>query len=156
MPVPWCRSTFFLQIATKWRADERTRTAYPCSLRVRGRAFLSVARAGKSRIGIGFPVLYIAPVLPTIAGYCVRVRVKLGLRGVGSPWITRRRFLCKPDLRPGYSQLTRCTDGYGDPLPATGRVYARWLPPPALHMAMSIFINVEPREFGPLDRKSVV
>src|SRR5215212_5099290 len=33
------------------------------------------------------------PRLPTIAGYCVRVRVKLGSSGVGNSWITRRRSL---------------------------------------------------------------
>jgi hypothetical protein len=31
MPEPWCACVFSLQISTKQRADERTRTAYPCS-----------------------------------------------------------------------------------------------------------------------------
>jgi hypothetical protein len=31
MPEPWCACGFSMQISTKQRADERTRTAYPCS-----------------------------------------------------------------------------------------------------------------------------
>jgi hypothetical protein len=42
------------------RADERTRTAYPCSLRVRGQWLLDVAVVCKTRIGKGFSVLCIA------------------------------------------------------------------------------------------------
>jgi hypothetical protein len=37
---------------------------------------------------------FLFPVLPTIAGLCVRVRVKLGSTVVSTPWITRRRFGC--------------------------------------------------------------
>jgi hypothetical protein len=56
-----------------------------CSLRVCGQWLLSVAGSCKSRMGNELP----APVLSTIAGHCVRVRVKLGsasrrLRGAGS------------------------------------------------------------------------
>jgi hypothetical protein len=42
-----------------WRVDERTRTAYPCSLRVCGQALQGVAEACKSRIpkGVSFPCL---------------------------------------------------------------------------------------------------
>ena len=43
----------------------------------------SVARACKCCIGKGF----LSPVLPTVAGHCVRVRVKLGSSGVRRPWI---------------------------------------------------------------------
>ncbi len=60
----------------------------------------------------------------------------------------RHRSLCKPDPRLGYSRLARCASKEGDELPATGRVHARRLPPPALHMVVSIFINVEPTGFG--------
>ena len=67
---------------------------------------------------------FLCSVLPTIAGQCIRVRVKLGSSGVSSPWITRRRrFLC-----------TRCASRDGDGLPTTGRVTARRnSPPPTLH-----------------------
>src|SRR5215217_4600646 len=47
------------------RADERTRTAYPCSLRVCGQWLLGVAQNCESRIGKGFCV-------PCIA-HCCRV-----------------------------------------------------------------------------------
>jgi hypothetical protein len=90
------------------------------------------------------------PALPTMAGCCVRVRVKLGSSGVSTPWITRSRFLCKPNLPLGYSRLTRCAGRDGERLPATGRVHVRGLLSPALDMAVRIFTNVEPREFGPL------
>src|SRR5215212_10431087 len=42
------------------RADERTRTAYPCSLRVCGQWLLGVARGCKSPISKGVSFLYIA------------------------------------------------------------------------------------------------
>jgi hypothetical protein len=67
------------------RADERTRTAYPCSLRVRGQGLLDVAGVCISRIGRGF----LFPALPTIARYCVRVRVKFRVK---SAWIARGWF----------------------------------------------------------------
>src|SRR5918995_1073583 len=43
-------STFSLQIQRKRRADERTRNAFPCTLRVIGHTLLGLARACKSRI----------------------------------------------------------------------------------------------------------
>ena len=49
-------------------------------LRVCGQWLLNVAGVCKSRIGKGITV----PALPTIAGCCVRVRVKLGSLGVRS------------------------------------------------------------------------
>jgi transposase len=59
------------------RADERTRTADLTSLRVRGQGLLRVARVCQSRIENGGSLF---PVLLTVAGYCVRVRVKIGSR----------------------------------------------------------------------------
>jgi hypothetical protein len=80
------------------RADEWTRTAYPCSLRVCGQWLLRVALACKSRINRRL----LFPRLLTIAGYCVWVRVK-------SARITRRRFLCKSVVASsrGSAELTR-------------------------------------------------
>jgi hypothetical protein len=52
--------TFSLQIATKQRADERTRTAYPCSLRVITQALQGVARGCKFRIFKPLPLLSFA------------------------------------------------------------------------------------------------
>jgi hypothetical protein len=88
--------TFLRVLQANKRADERTRTAYPCSLRVIIQALQGFARGCKSPCLRGF----LFPGLPTIAGYCMRVRVKLGSSGVKSPWITRRRFLRRPDLSP--------------------------------------------------------
>jgi hypothetical protein len=71
--------TFYLQNGTFWRADERTRSAYPCSLRVCGQWLLSVAGVCKFRISKRFSVL-------SIARHCRalrQVRVKLGSRNVG-------------------------------------------------------------------------
>jgi hypothetical protein len=59
------------------RADERTRTAYPCSLRVRGQWLPSVAQACRTRKGKGSSV----PCVAHNGTYCVRVRVKLGSTG---------------------------------------------------------------------------
>jgi hypothetical protein len=50
----------FLQIASRQRADERTRTAYSCSLRVITQALQGCAGDCKSRIGKGFSILSIA------------------------------------------------------------------------------------------------
>jgi hypothetical protein len=66
----------------KRRADERTPTAYPCSLRVCGQWLLGIA--GCANPADLKDLLF--PRLPTIAGYCVRVRVKLGSSGT---WIIR-------------------------------------------------------------------
>jgi hypothetical protein len=73
-----CHPTFYLQITTKKRAEERTRTAHLSTLRVRGQWLLSVARLCKSRIDKGFTFT----ALPTIAGYCVRVRVNRVVSGL--------------------------------------------------------------------------
>jgi hypothetical protein len=91
-------STFLRYLQVKRRADERTRTAYPCSLRVCGQWLLRVALACKSRINRRL----LFPRLLTIAGYCVWVRVK-------SARITRRRFLCKSVVASsrGSAELTR-------------------------------------------------
>ena len=52
--------TFTLQIATKRGADERTRTAYPCSLRVIGPVLLGFAEGCKSRISKRLSLLRVA------------------------------------------------------------------------------------------------
>ncbi len=74
MPVPWRRSASYLQICTKNREPTSGLEPLTCSLRVCGRWLLSVARVCISAFLSGF----LFPRLPTIAGYCVRVRVKLG------------------------------------------------------------------------------
>ena len=50
-------------------ADERTRTAYPCSLRVIGHVLLGVARVCKS----AYLSHFLFPGLLCVAPYCVRV-----------------------------------------------------------------------------------
>jgi len=60
MLVPVRHSVFYLQNGTFWRADERTRTAYPCSLRVIGHVLQGVAEACKSRISKPVPFLRFA------------------------------------------------------------------------------------------------
>jgi hypothetical protein len=65
-----------LDLYRLWRADERTRTAYPCSsyeCAVSGCCALH--RLANTALLSGF----LFPALLTIAGCCVRVRVKLGL-----------------------------------------------------------------------------
>jgi hypothetical protein len=62
-------------------ADERTRTAGLISLRVISQALQGCAQGCKCRISKG--ILFSR--LPTIAGYCVRVRVKLGSSVVSTP-----------------------------------------------------------------------
>src|SRR5215212_4212504 len=52
-----------LQFRQKLRADERARTAYPCSLRVCGQALLGIAWVCKLCISKRF-------VVPRIAHYC--------------------------------------------------------------------------------------
>ena len=69
-------SSLFIGFAGKYRADERTRTAFLLQLRVCGQGLLRVAQLCKSRISKRF----LFPHLPTVAGHCVRVRVKLGSR----------------------------------------------------------------------------
>ena len=59
--------TFYLQNNIFWRADERTRTAYPCSLRVCCQWLLSVAGVCISRINRGF-------IVPWFAQYCSVLR----------------------------------------------------------------------------------
>jgi hypothetical protein len=49
---------------------------------------------------------YVFLVMPSIAGYCVRARVKLGSSGVGTPRVTRGWFLCRPQPRLG--RVWRC------------------------------------------------
>jgi hypothetical protein len=81
---------------------------------------------------------FLFPVLPTIAGYCVRVRVKLGSSMVSKLWITRRQFPSRSMHKEGYG------------LTATGRLHARLAQPPAPPW-MCVFVNVEPRGIEPLN-----
>jgi hypothetical protein len=86
--------------------------------------------------------------LPGIAGYCVRVRVKLRSSGVRSPWVTRRRFLCRPHPRLRHSRPVRCVGRVGDRVPATRRVYVGRLPTPALYdWQCPLSISVEQPRF---------
>src|SRR5215217_5176381 len=55
-------SDYSAYLSIKERADERTRTAYPCSLRVCGQWLLSVAGVCKYRISKGLSILSIAPI----------------------------------------------------------------------------------------------
>jgi hypothetical protein len=68
-----------------WRASEPIRNTDLLITSVRS------VDAEVCRFGISKGFLF--PALPIIAGYCVRVRVKLGSSGVGNPWIARRRYL---------------------------------------------------------------
>jgi hypothetical protein len=72
---------FYLQIAIKWRADERTRTADLESL---SECAVSSCWALHRIANHAYVSGSLFSLLPTIAGYCVRVRVKLGSSGVGS------------------------------------------------------------------------
>jgi hypothetical protein len=67
VPGLFFRSVFYLQIETKGRADERTRTADLISLRVISQALQGLARTCKSPILSGF----LFSSLPWVAPYCV-------------------------------------------------------------------------------------
>jgi hypothetical protein len=51
---------FSAYLSRLWRADERTRSADPCSLRMRGQTFLGIAGVCKSHIEKRLCVLCIA------------------------------------------------------------------------------------------------
>jgi hypothetical protein len=78
------------------RADERTRTADPTSLRVIIHALHGFAQ------GCKFPILKPVSVL-CISLCCTVLRSRWCQSGVRSPCFTRRRFLCKLDPRIGCS-----------------------------------------------------
>jgi len=86
-------------IEVRLRADERTRTAHLLQLRVRGQWLLSVAQVCESRRSKRLLV-------PSIAWYCVRVRVKLGSSDVSNPWNVRRRTLFKSPSRVAECGIT--------------------------------------------------
>jgi hypothetical protein len=60
---------------------------------------------------------FLFPVLPTLAGYCMRVRVKLGSSVLGNTWMTRRQFLFESRPRAsvcntnGRRDRPRCRNG---------------------------------------------
>ena len=119
------------------RADERTRTAYPCSS-----CEFACARPSPSlcvrelRLFRRFSMVWRRSFCPlctsayqpgcstlavlTMAGSYLGVRVKLGSSGVGSPWMARSWSPCKPDARPGYSQLFDRRVGIGMSCPQPG------------------------------------
>ena len=87
------------------RADERTRTAYPCSsyeCAVSG-CWALQGFANPAYLE-GFPF----PALPTVAGYCVRVRVKLG-------------SMCQESVDKTSSVALRSTGGWACGLPTRFR-----------------------------------
>jgi hypothetical protein len=88
VPGLFFRSVFYLQIETKGRADERTRTADLISLRVISQALQGCAQVCKSRISK--PVSF-----PCLALCCTVLRSRWCHSGVRRRWITRRRFLLK-------------------------------------------------------------
>jgi len=85
--------------AGKRRTDERTRTAYPCSLRVITQALQGLAQGCKCRISKGFSFLWLAV-------HCTVLRPRWYQSGIRRPGITRDRFLCKPDAPVGLRKST--------------------------------------------------
>jgi hypothetical protein len=121
------------------RADERTRTAYPCSLRVIGRALQGCAGGCKFRISKGVSLL-------RVAACCTVLRSRWCQSGVRSTWITCRRLLYKPDARIRYFRRAMSEFGLGR---ATLYRASSLLAAPATctTVTASIFINVEQRGF---------
>ena len=74
-PTAMPHLTFYLQIARKRRADERTRTAYPCSLRVISQVLQGYAGDCKCRISRGVS-------LPCFAECCTVLRSRWYQSGV--------------------------------------------------------------------------
>src|SRR5215213_863656 len=89
------------------RADERTRTAYPCSLPGIRQALQEIALGRNSRISKLFALHWLAQC-------CTVLRSRWCQSGVGRLWVTRRRVLC-----------SRWVSRKGDGLPATALVHAR-------------------------------
>ena len=87
----------FTDFAGKWRADERTRTAYPCSLRVITQALQGVAEACKSRISKPFSI-------PRVAACCTVLRSRwyqIGIRSTSSTtFASASREVSRPPLTP--------------------------------------------------------
>ena len=62
---------FLRGLQGKRRADERTRTAYPCSLRVRFHAFTAVSRCFRNRLRKPFSPVVRFWMFPDVrSGYC--------------------------------------------------------------------------------------
>src|SRR5919112_2893001 len=89
------------------RADERTRTAYPCSLPGIRQALQEIALGRNSRISKLFALHW-------LAACCTVLRSRWCQSGVGRLWVTRRRVL-----------RARWVSRNGDGLPATALVHAR-------------------------------
>src|SRR5215212_4384677 len=89
---------YLAYISRFWRADERTRTAYPCSLRVITQALQGVAEACKSRISRRFPLL-------RVAACCTVLRSRWYQSGIRSLRFTRRQFLCTRCAANEWSQV---------------------------------------------------
>ena len=87
VPRPLWIPEFFLQIARKQRADERTRTADLISLQVISHALQGFARDCRIRILKQFSLL-------RLERCCTVLRSQWCQSGVSRPWITRRRYFC--------------------------------------------------------------
>jgi hypothetical protein len=83
------------------RAEERTRTAYPCSSRVITQALQGFAGNCKSRISKGISLLCLAPC-------CTVLRSRWYQSGIRSRWRAPLRYSCKQGLKDGRRQ-----DGLG-------------------------------------------
>jgi hypothetical protein len=97
----WSRTTtfsallIFLQIGRKRRADERTPTAYPCS------SYECAVRRCRGLQRLANPAYlggFLFSGLLRVAPYCVPGGIRVVSREVRRQWITRRRFLCNPDV----------------------------------------------------------
>src|SRR5215212_1696128 len=84
----------FTDFAGKWRADERTRTAYPCSLRVITQALQGVAEACKSRISKPFALLWFAACCTVLRSrwYQIGIKTSVSYSLIAGP-MTRTRDL---------------------------------------------------------------
>src|SRR5918994_4522201 len=98
MPVPWCRSTFYLQIAIKQRADERTRTA---DLLITSDNSC-VAGACKSRISRRLSALRIAACCTVLCSQWYQSGIKIALPSACTDGDPKDRKHGLPHLYPLY------------------------------------------------------
>src|SRR5215212_8314497 len=105
------------------RADERTRTAYPCSLRVIGHVLQGCAGGCKSRIPRRLSVL-------RFAACCTVLRSRWYQSGIKSTQISRRSLYVKPVviyMLPTHRRTTLCI-GLPGCNPIVGTPRSRGLP----------------------------
>jgi hypothetical protein len=93
--------SFLLVLQENQRADEQTRTAYTCSLRVMHQALQGCAEACKCRISRRLSVL-------RVALCCTVLRSRWYQSGIRSRWRAPLQYSCKQGLKDGRPQ-----DGLG-------------------------------------------